>query len=207
MAVSFVQPREARLTSSRNWWSGEPKRVGSSSCARREASPSKYAPSSTRIRPMALSRLLSSKSSDTKCVELAAVPEELLERARQPAILVGEVRAQDLVELLGGASLAVVLRSTSASNSRRTKSTSSVVPASWSACRPMRSARRRAPAGPTRRAGQRRPPTRGPRCAGGRRRWCRRRREPTVATAKGRDRESDELGGFHGCRLSARRAT
>ena len=54
------------LTSVRNWWSGEPRRVGSSSCASRDASPSKKVPSRLRIRPMAESRRSSSNSSRVK---------------------------------------------------------------------------------------------------------------------------------------------
>ena len=52
-------------TSARNWWSGEFIRVGSRSRARREASPSKYVPSSSRIWPIALSRFDSSNRSVT----------------------------------------------------------------------------------------------------------------------------------------------
>ena len=51
---------------------------------------------------MALSRFVSSNSSSTIDAQRAAVAEELLERPRQAAVAVGEVRPQGLLERLGG---------------------------------------------------------------------------------------------------------
>ena len=56
------------------------------------------------MRPMALSRFFSSNSSSTIAAQRAAVAEELLERPRQPAVAVGEVGAQRLLERGRGAS-------------------------------------------------------------------------------------------------------
>ena len=50
------------------------------------------------MRPIALSRFDSSNSSSTIGSQRAAVAEELLERARQAAVAVGEVRAERLLE-------------------------------------------------------------------------------------------------------------
>ena len=74
----------------------------------------------------------------------AAVAEELLERPRQPAVAVGEVRAQGLLERLSAAfSLTDSAWRISFSNSARTTSTLTVTPASWSASRPIRRPRSR----------------------------------------------------------------
>ena len=94
-SLSLVNPS---VTSTRNWWSGECIRVGSRSWARRDASPSKYVPSSVRILPIALSRFVSSNSSVDERLEPAAVAEERLERPRQAAVAIGEVLAEQLVE-------------------------------------------------------------------------------------------------------------
>ena len=72
----------------------------------------------------------------------APIAEELLERARQPAVAVGEVGAEGLLERLRRpSSLTVSAWRRSFSNSARTTSTLTVTPASWSASRPIRRAR------------------------------------------------------------------
>jgi hypothetical protein len=90
------------VISPRNWKSGEPRRVGSRRVASLLPSPSMYAPRSVLMRPMALSRFVSSKSS--------SVSERSLPRSpREAPVAVGEVLAQELVK--GGGRLRVgVLR-------------------------------------------------------------------------------------------------
>ena len=91
---------------------------------------------------MALSRFDSSNSSSTIERSAPRSPRKLLERARQPAVAVGEVGAERLLERLRRpCSLTVSAWRRSFSNSARTTSTLTVTPASWSAIRPIRTAR------------------------------------------------------------------
>ena len=84
-SLSFSKPWVISL---RNWWSGEPRRVGSSSWASRDASPSKYAPSSVRIRPIALSRFVSSNRSVTKRFSWPRSPRKRSSvRGRRPSLV------------------------------------------------------------------------------------------------------------------------
>ena len=76
--------------------------MGSSRSASFEASPSKYVPSSVRIRPIALSRFVSSNSSLDERAKRALVAEEPLERPRQAPVAVREVRPERLVQRLRG---------------------------------------------------------------------------------------------------------
>ena len=91
-------PLKPSAISWRNWWSGEPSRVGSSSWA--------------TLRPVAV-EVLAEQAADAadrgvpprlveqlvhELLERAAVAEELLERPRQPAVAVGEVGAQDVLD-------------------------------------------------------------------------------------------------------------
>ena len=98
MAVSRSwTPLKPSEISWRNWWSGEPSRVGSSRSARREASPSKYVPSRSPDAadggvPLGLVEQLVDE-----LLEGSAVPEEALERAGQPPVPVREVGAEDVL--------------------------------------------------------------------------------------------------------------
>ena len=137
-SLSFSKPCVISL---RNWWSGEPSRVGSSSWASREASPSKYVPSSVPHAPDRAVALGLVKQVRHEPAQLPAIAQEALQRLWQPASRSREVRAQDLVQLVRGALVGrrvalqqrVELPAHHLHVDRRA--------ASWSACRPMRSAR------------------------------------------------------------------
>ena len=99
-------------------------------------------PEQLPIRPIALSRLVSSNRSADEDAELAAVAEELLQRPGQAAVDVGEVRAEDLRRARRPlARWPPRCGCRRPSNSRRTTSTLTVTPASWRATRPILRAR------------------------------------------------------------------
>ena len=82
-SLSFSKPA---VTSFRNWCIGECWRVGSRSSASLDASPSKYVPSRVRIRPIALSRFVSSNSSSTNARSAPRSPRNLSSvRGRRPS--------------------------------------------------------------------------------------------------------------------------
>ena len=134
-------PLKPSLISWRNWWSGEPSRVGSRSWATLLRSPSKYWPSRPPIRPMAESRRVSSNSSFTNCWRAPRSPRNFSSvRGRRPSPSAKLARRTSSTARAAD-SLTAVVWAMSFSNSRRTTSTSIAVDASCMASRPMRSAR------------------------------------------------------------------
>ena len=129
------------LISLRNWCIGEPSRVGSMQPGELgrvavEVGPEELADAADG----AVALRLVEQVVDER-TQLAAIAEELLQGARQAPVAVGEVGPERLFEGQRGRSLVAWLCCSSASNSRRTTSTLTVTPASWSAMRPILRAR------------------------------------------------------------------
>ena len=134
-------PLNPSAISWRNWWSGEPSRVGSSSWATFDRSPSKYWPSRPPMRPIAESRRVSSNSSLTNCCSSPRSPRNFSSvRGSRPSPSAKLARSTSSTAR-AACSLTAVVWATSFSNSRRTTSTSTAVAASWRASRPIRRAR------------------------------------------------------------------
>ncbi len=82
-SLSLLKPS---VISPRNWKSGEPRRVGSRRVASLLPSPSMYVPRSVLMRPMALSRFVSSKSSSVSERSLPRSPRKASSvRGRRPS--------------------------------------------------------------------------------------------------------------------------
>ena len=134
-------PLNPSLISWRNWWSGEPSRVGPGAPPAARRPRRSRCPAGTRMRPMAESRLVSSNSSVTNFWRAPRSPRNRSSvRGRRPSPS-AKLERRTSSTARAACSLAAVVWATSFSNSRRTTSVSIDVAASWRASRPMRSAR------------------------------------------------------------------
>ena len=137
-SLSLLKPS---VISPRNWKSGEPRRVGSRRVASLLPSPSMYVPRSVLMRPMALSRFDSSKSSSVSERSLPRSPRKASSvRGRRPSPSAKFWR-RSWSRACAAFALASSVARRRPANSARTASTLTVTPASMRAVRPILRAR------------------------------------------------------------------
>ena len=137
----LVELLEARLTSVRNWWSGEPRRVGRAAARdatrrRRSSCPARAHPSQRRV-ALAPRRTARSRTRASCRGHPGSAPASAAGARPRPR----SSGAAPHRPGLAARSCSASARCTSVSNSRRTMSTSIDTPAAWSAMTPMRRAR------------------------------------------------------------------